>query len=98
MNNRLTYCGLVDTRISASEKDLSVKPLKLVKSDSEFEKPYLELGISWPVDLSRICHQKEQFACRAPQRCSHRPTNLPVWHNSGPSELQGFYTTKLQPK
>ena len=25
MNNRLTYCGLVDTKISASEKDLPVK-------------------------------------------------------------------------
>ena len=26
MNNRLTYCGLVDARISASEKDLPVPP------------------------------------------------------------------------
>ena len=25
MNNLLSYCGLVDTRISASEKDLPVK-------------------------------------------------------------------------
>jgi hypothetical protein len=25
MNNLLSYCGLVDARISASEKDLSVK-------------------------------------------------------------------------
>ena len=28
MNNLLSYCGLVDTRISASEKDLPVLGLK----------------------------------------------------------------------
>ena len=27
MNNILSYCGLVDARISASEKDLPVSPL-----------------------------------------------------------------------
>ena len=32
MNNVLSYCGLVDARISASEKDLPVKPLNKAKS------------------------------------------------------------------
>ena len=33
MNNHLSYCGLVDAKISASEKDLPVPPL-----DAESEK------------------------------------------------------------
>jgi hypothetical protein len=28
MNNLLSYCGLVDARISASEKDLPVKTIR----------------------------------------------------------------------
>jgi hypothetical protein len=34
MNNLLSYCGLVDTRISASEKDLTVL-LELVVGSGE---------------------------------------------------------------
>jgi ankyrin repeat protein len=32
MNNLLSYCGLVDTRISASEKDLTVQQVKAITS------------------------------------------------------------------
>ena len=31
MNNLLSYCGLVDARISASEKDLPVTPINKMK-------------------------------------------------------------------
>ena len=30
MNNLLSYCGLVDARISASEKDLPVIPIRIL--------------------------------------------------------------------
>ena len=32
MNNLLSYCGLVDARISASEKDLPVQELKMCQN------------------------------------------------------------------
>ena len=40
MNNRLTYCGLVDARISASEKDLLASACK---NQSIFHRPGLAL-------------------------------------------------------
>ena len=33
MNNLLSYCGLVDARISAFEKDLPVKVCKTLSTD-----------------------------------------------------------------
>ena len=41
MNNLLSYCGLGDTRISASEKDLPVAELQVVA--------ILTSGLSLPV-------------------------------------------------
>ena len=35
MNNHLSYCGLVDARISASEKDLPVQQMKASKYRSK---------------------------------------------------------------
>ena len=32
MNNLLSYCGLVDAKISASDKDLPVKPIQVLKT------------------------------------------------------------------
>ena len=36
MNNLLSYCGLVDARISASEKDLPVKGNTVARTDYRF--------------------------------------------------------------
>ena len=43
MNNILSYCGLVDTRISASEKDLPVSAFKLKRSSPCIKKYNLGL-------------------------------------------------------
>ena len=55
MNNLLSYCGLVDTRISASEKKLPVKQLsetiQTVYKDSHKEERYKK-----PFNNDPICH------------------------------------------
>ena len=52
MNNIISYCGLVDTRISASEKYLPVTPFFLVESDSE-RNPVVRIVPKEPVAKSR---------------------------------------------
>ena len=52
MNNIMSYCGLFDTRISASEKYLPVTPFFLVESDSE-RNPVVRIVPKEPVAKSR---------------------------------------------
>ena len=56
MNNLLSYCGLVDTRISASEKDLPVSSsLKILLAAGALLQPPT-LGVK--VEVVTIHHEK----------------------------------------
>ena len=46
MNNHLSYCGLVDARISASEKDLPVQQMKASKYRSKEDRKNVAATLS----------------------------------------------------
>ena len=45
MNNLLSFCGLVDVRINASDKDLSVRTI-MIDQFHEFFSQFLQFGPS----------------------------------------------------